>query len=308
MPILPFLLRPYILHELPGWGKLFEALDLGGIDNTNPRWRDAPTRTIRGKNHGYLMELDLRDDMMRSTYFLGRYFDHNMQLAIDAAAAPGDTFVDVGANIGMTVLHAASRVGPTGRVIAFEPQPACCERIRRSLTLNAITHVEIINAGLSDAPGRLTLKVLGGGTVMASFAPPADDSVRVREEIACDILVGDRALEGKVRNSLVIKIDVEGFELQCLRGLAGTIERHRPVIFTEITPDFLRRAGTSEDQLFEFMRERRYRALDIRMKRRALRWGLDLVPVREQRDMATMDAVWIPIERSFDPAVFPPEA
>ena len=48
-PRLPFLFRPYLMRELPGWGKLTHLLDINGIDNVIPRWRTAPKRTIRGR-------------------------------------------------------------------------------------------------------------------------------------------------------------------------------------------------------------------------------------------------------------------
>ena len=91
---------------------------------------------MRGKLHGYKMELDLRDWSEQMTYFLGRHSDLPLQLAMMALLKPGDRFVDVGTNIGMITLLAARLVGPEGRVDAIEPNPACCARVRRSLTLN----------------------------------------------------------------------------------------------------------------------------------------------------------------------------
>jgi hypothetical protein len=135
-PILPFLFRPYIRRELPGWGKLFHWLKLGGINNVNPHWRSAPTYTARGKWHGYRMKLDLRDDLDRSTYFLGRYYDSNVQLLLDRLLKPGDTLLDVGANVGSTTLHGAASgsssrgklsdrraAGDISRVKARDPTP-----------------------------------------------------------------------------------------------------------------------------------------------------------------------------------------
>ena len=86
------------------------------------------------------MELDLRDALERQTYFLCRYYDLENQLALDVLLKPGDTFIDIGANIGMTTLHGASRVGENGKVIALEPQPICCAKIKRNLEINAINH------------------------------------------------------------------------------------------------------------------------------------------------------------------------
>jgi hypothetical protein len=75
------------------------------------------------------MELDLSDDGERSVYFLGRNYDLENQLTLGAVLKPDDIFIDGGANIGMTSLHAARRVGEAGRVFTFEPQPPCAERI-----------------------------------------------------------------------------------------------------------------------------------------------------------------------------------
>ena len=124
-------------------------------------WQDAPTRLMRGKEHGYKMRLHLADDMDRMTYFLGRNIDSDIQRMLDSILRPGDTFVDVGANVGRTTLHGAARVGPEGRVFSFEPQPECCERIREAIADNNIKHVTLHNVGLSDAPSDLKLKEIG---------------------------------------------------------------------------------------------------------------------------------------------------
>jgi len=266
---LALLFRPYIARELPGWGRLVDALGIGGIDNLNPRWRKAPTISVPGKLHGYKMELDLSDDLERSTYFVGRYYDLENQLLLDALLKPGDTFIDVGANIGMTTLHGAKRVESRGKVIAFEPQPGCCKKVRRNLEINNLRHVQLHNVGLADKDAELTLKIPVGGTIMACFCQDGHN-LKAGEEIVVPVRRGDDLVSGHIVGDLVIKIDVEGYELHALRGLQKTIEIHRPPIISEVSPYYLQRAGTDEQQLFDFFHAMNYRAYEISSEKKGL--------------------------------------
>jgi FkbM family methyltransferase len=293
-PRLPFLFRPYFMRELPGWGKLTGLLGISGVDNVNPRWRTAPSRTIRGKVHGYLMELDLSDDGERGVYFLGRYYDLENQLTVDAVLKSGDTFIDGGANIGMTTLHAARRVGEVGRVFAFEPQPSCAEKIQKYLANNHLPQIQLHKIGLSDKAAQLTLNVIGGGSILATFGT-VKAGPGVREQYSCFLVRGDDVLRGQIVGDVMIKLDIEGFELFALRGLEETIARHRPPILTEVVPHQLRRAGTDEHQLFAHLHEREYRAHAIHRKKRRRPPVLALRPIERPEDLGDIfDVLWVP--------------
>jgi FkbM family methyltransferase len=88
--------------------------------------------------------------MERHVYFLGWHWERDVQLLIDAILEPGDTFIDVGANIGLVSLHAARCVEPNGRVIAFEPQKPCYTRLVQTIRMNNITSIEAHNLGLAE--------------------------------------------------------------------------------------------------------------------------------------------------------------
>src|SRR5947208_1529536 len=117
------LVRPYIWHELPGWGKIYAAFI--GDYKRNWLWNDFGQRAIREKHTGHLLTLDLAHWADRATFFLGRWYDLPTQLLIRDLLEPGDTVVDVGANRGNFALVASSLVGLTGKVICFEPNPTC---------------------------------------------------------------------------------------------------------------------------------------------------------------------------------------
>ena len=305
-PKLPFFFRPYLRWEGPGWGLIYHLLRIHGVDNKNPRWRNAPTMTTRGKWHGYRMKLDLRDDIERSTFFLGRYYDREVQQLLNVLLKPGATFVDVGANVGLTALHAARRVGDHGCVVAIEPNPDCCDRVREAIRDNRITHVKLHQVGLADCHAEPTLHLLGGGTIMSTLAiDPTSRATNVTRRIKVRVIPGDELLASQDVDHLVIKIDVEGYEVRALQGLTRTIEQFHPVIITEVEPMNLRRAGTDVAELTRFLTDRNYRPHLISKRRRGFRWRLHLPPLNLPEDLnrigTGIDVVWVAEnEKRFD--------
>ena len=305
-PKLPFLFHPYFLWELPGWGVLYRWLQIHGIDNVNHRWRDAPTVVCRGKHHHYKMRLRLCDDIDRATFFLGRNCDLEIQLLLNELLKEGDTFLDIGANVGRTTLHAARCVGISGRVIAVEPQPECCERIREGILDNGLKHIEVHNVAAGESEETLELKLLGGGTVMATLSIDEKvDGPNVRAAIQVAVVPLDQRIPADLPGRLIVKTDVEGFELYALRGLQQSIRRYRPTILTEVDPRFLVRAGVDALQLFDFLHDNGYSGYVIGLGRNWLRRPLlSLRPVETPEELdGDIDVVWVANDANhFDPA------
>ena len=291
------LILPVTRYELPGWGKIAHVFSICGAENDS-RWRAAPRRTVRGKWHRYWMDLDLADWSERQTYFLGRYCDLETQLLLRAVLRPGDRVVDVGANIGMITLHAAALVGPAGVVESFEPNPDCCRRIKSALRINRIGHVRLHEMGLSDAPATLTLSVLANHTGMGTLADVADtQAAMVTSTVRVPVETGDSMLLEGDRPVALVKIDVEGFETGALRGMSEVLKRWRPIVATEVLDEWLRRAGSSAEELFELMHSLGYRALGLHT-RRGLRRRLELRPIPDlQRPPSGV--VWMPDDGIF---------
>jgi FkbM family methyltransferase len=278
-PRCALLILPYTRLELPGWGYLFRLAGAGSAEN-NQLWADAPSRTIRDKRTHYVVRLDLSNWSERHTYFIGRYYELALQLLMTRLLAPGDRFVDVGANRGAITLCGASLVGVTGRVDSFEPNPECCERIRQTLALNRLQHVRVHPVALSDRSGTMTLRVIANYSGTATLASlPEDQRGLVTRQFEVQVLVGDDVLEGSAARPTLVKIDVEGYELHVLRGLRGTIERWHPAVVTEVQRDWLVRAGTSRSELLEFMSAQGYRAFGLTTRRCFLKHRLHLVPI-----------------------------
>jgi FkbM family methyltransferase len=291
-----WLALPMIRHELPGWGRIAAALSISGSAG-NQRWQGAPWKTVRGKWHGYEIDLNLADWSERQTWFLARYHELNLQLLMNTCLRHGERVIDVGANIGMLSLHAASRVSPTGVVDSFEPNPLCCQRIREVLNRNKIHNVRLHGMGLSDSSGTLTLNILDNHAGMGTFAPVDPGSgLRVTSSINVPVQTGDQALPNDDRPVVFVKIDVEGFEVRALRGLRETLQRYRPIVVTEVIAEWLERAGSSVAELVDLMRGLDYEGFGLGTRRRYLRHQLRLTPFRSPADPPSnvFDVAWVP--------------
>jgi FkbM family methyltransferase len=282
-PRLPFLVLPYTRAELPGW-RIPLTLTGGLVPIADTRWQNAPKVTIRGKSHGYLMELELSDWAERFTFFLGRYYEMGVQRVLDAILMPGDRFVDIGANIGMITLHACSLIGSAGRVDCFEPNPECVERTRRHLQMNDIQNVTIHMCALSDKVGNLNLNLSSEHSGTATLT----DVDEVKRALPVMVSVGDDLLmEGPRIN--VMKVDVEGYEMKVLSGLQRTLKSFKPIIITELIEAHLRRAESSVAAVTELLGSLGYAPLGIGSARKGISHQLTL-----SRSLNNCnDAVWI---------------
>ncbi len=146
-----------------------------------------------------------------------------------AAIKPGQTVVDVGGHIGVFALMAARRVGPTGRVIVFEPSPDSLRLLRRNLELNAMPWVRLHEAALAEKDGDLLLYTAADGE-----DNPAADSL-IPSEHRRPVRVAVRTLDEELAREGVtsvdhLKIDVEGAELRVLDGGPKALAAARRVV------------------------------------------------------------------------------
>ncbi len=180
---------------------------------------------------------------------------------------PGMTVLDAGANIGFHALHAALLVGPEGRVVAVEPDPRNVSLIRASLALAGVPlRVEVIEAALSDTDGTVVLSDLGNHANSGARFTHTDRGVLQRlvhgpAPMFCEVR-SFRWDEGRLDTRIdLVKIDVEGYEPFVLRGMEGSLARHRPIVVAEFAPGNLRDIGGVEPAAFlASMRDRGYSA------------------------------------------------
>lgn len=147
------------------------------------------------------------------------YYDGNYELGtlrvMSHCLRKGDTFLDVGASVGQMSLHASGLVGPDGRVLAFEPHPVRGASLRLAIAINERNNITVFHSGLASEPGpqRLYTERVSPSMISTPSAENGNSFVDV------EVLTLDSALKNEQVGSVrMMKIDVEGFELEVLRG------------------------------------------------------------------------------------------
>lgn len=280
-------------RELPAWGRIYDVL--GGT--ADEKWRDAGVHSVRGKLHGYDMEFDLANWSERLSWFLARYHDLALQQMLARVVQPGDCFVDIGANLGMLSLLASSRVGATGKVYAFEPNPVMVERLQRTIEHNRIGNIDIVNAAISDQSGDAELHVYGGHPGWGSLSDNGPVGYDATTSYEVQLQSGDDLLAGSdEQKTMVMKIDVEGHEVPVLRSLQKTLTSRWPLVICELVDEHLKRAGYSAAGLREQVEQHGYRAFVLEPIRKGL-FGHDvqLTPL-QQDETREVDVMFVPPE------------
>jgi FkbM family methyltransferase len=134
---------------------------------------------------------------------------------------PGQTVYDVGANVGYYTLMAARLVGPTGRVVAFEPSPRNLEFLHRHLALNHSRNVQVLNVAVSDSEGE-TRFLVDSDPKLSKITNAGNIIVRTT---TLDHLMSRLPLPD------LIEMDIEGAEYSALLGAEQLLRKSNPVIF-----------------------------------------------------------------------------
>jgi FkbM family methyltransferase len=165
----------------------------------------------------------------------------------------GDTFVDVGAFIGLYTIAVGLRLQGSGRVIAFEPDAHNFSLLQEHVELNGLEgQIDLHRAAVSDKAGQSHF--LADGSCEARFAPPS------RNTMIIDVVTLDGALAGNQID--ILKIDVEGYEEMVLRGATNLLRTPglKPrVIFVEVHPYAWASPRAGSDALLGLLNERGYR-------------------------------------------------
>lgn len=187
-------------------------------------------------SHGKAAGLRLDTGGAAVDFLLGTY-EEPVQEAISTNLAAGSVFYDIGANIGFFSLLAARLVGAEGRVYAFEPVPQNAATIVRNASINGIDVIEVFAEAVGAQTGRTDLLLArhAGGASLALAGAPPDMVGRIEVEMTT---LDDAVAHRRIRPPSLVKIDVEGAELEVLSGMSSILERHRPRILCEIdAPD-----------------------------------------------------------------------
>lgn len=240
-------------------------------------WSDADALLLRLARVAMALRTSRKNDVLR---WVGRRFGGNgrnvvwtfdgQRLAVDARcldvfgwiqvagtwepwvvaacrglARPGDVLYDVGAHVGCVTMSAAARVGPAGRVFAFEPQPDLARTLAVSARLNRHENVVVVPVMLGDHAGDAHLAV-PDDSLLASRIPRGRRFTSIPRELWT---VDDVVAAGGLPPPDVVKLDAEGAELEILRGATGTLRRVQPAVVFECDENAARFGYTLGDVL-----------------------------------------------------------
>ena len=194
---------------------------------------------VRVKRRGVVWDLDLREGIDLTIYLRGA-FEPDTLAAIEALVRPGDTALDIGANIGAHTLHLARLVGEKGRVIAFEPTDFAIAKLRANLRANPQLEPRVVlHQGFLVADASTTaVPAIASSWPVDGTVP--DDALMASRSMAVSgatAMTLDAVMANASRPTVqVIKMDVDGHELEVLEGARGLLSEQTPIIVMELAP------------------------------------------------------------------------
>lgn len=202
---------------------------------------------IRSVVNQATFHLDLRESIQRRM-FLGSYEPAQTEW-VEQCVKPGDVVVDVGASFGYYATLAASLVGSTGRVFAFEPSPIACSVLQEAIDLSALSQVTLVRSVVGSTAGTIALHLPNTPHLHSPSVLPTDRTFR---PIDVPMLALDEFAPLANRTVQLIKIDVEGYEPDVLRGMARLMRSGRiRNIICEFNSWWLGQNHSTPDQLHE---------------------------------------------------------
>src|SRR5262245_9066449 len=200
--------------------------------------------------------------------FEGAY-QQEVLVALEAILRPGDTFVDCGGHHGLMAIVAARAVGPRGRVISFEPNPASRRLFEEGCSLNGVRNVLVEGCALGDTIGSTKFYLQSGHVSWNSSLFPEFASQSGRDAIE-EIDVALTTLDAYLSDGpapTMIKIDAEGSEFLILRGAREVLREYRPVLSMEFNPESARAAHATVAEVQEFLESLGYRLVVLEPSR-----------------------------------------
>jgi FkbM family methyltransferase len=207
-----------------------------------------PKDSLRNvKRNGIKYTLDISDYQNWLIYF---GLTNDSPKGLYELAKDKKNIIDVGSNIGQTIMSLALICSKDAKLIGFEPDPVNYAMAVKNLNQNNFKNVKIVKLGLGSRNENLFLKIntpsnRGGNRITNETN---SDSFKI-ESVKLD----DYLINNYLNNIDLIKIDVEGFELQVLKGAEKTLINNHPDLFIEVGDENLQKQGSSPKSLILFI-------------------------------------------------------
>lgn len=172
-----------------------------------------------------LKRLQFRHEIRKGNFLT----DEREFAMLDQWVSEGDWVIDIGANIGHYTVRLSSLVGPSGRVLAFEPVPETFELLAANVARAPNQNVTLLNAAASDSTATVGMSIPSFDTGLKNFYM-AHVTAGQGELQIMTLAVDSLAIANRVS---MVKIDAEGHEMAVLEGMKDLLQRDRPVLVVE---------------------------------------------------------------------------
>jgi len=192
------------------------------------------------------MELFLYDSPAFKNFLKDNPHEAGEVKFLESIAKEGMHVIDIGANMGITTVTVARKIGRRGKLYSFEPTPEYFNILKENVSSNGLENVKVYELAVTDQVGRAPFyqKGLSSGIVFEEGAK--------KFEVSTTSI--DRFLsEEKIGRIDLIHMDCEGSELLVLRGAEETLSKNKVKIFCEIHHDFLKQLGQSVEDLVQYL-------------------------------------------------------
>lgn len=212
-------------------------------------------------------DLDLHEGIDFAIYLLGM-FERSTVKTYGKLLSPGDTVLDIGANIGAHTLPLARAVGDQGHVIAFEPTTYAYRKLVRNASLNPVLmpRIRAEQLMLSDQSSSSPCPALYSSwrlnDTTASRHPKHLGQMMGTVGAGCERL-DDYVVRSELRRIDFIKMDVDGNECSVLRGARQTLNDYRPKLLMEFMPYGLEESGDSLRELVALLKSANYKMYSV---------------------------------------------
>jgi FkbM family methyltransferase len=212
-------------------------------------------------------KLDLREGIDFSIFLLGS-FEPDMVSAYRDMIPTGATVIDIGANIGAHTLRLAACVGTDGRVVAVEPTQYAFERLQEHILLNPqlMPQIILLQAMLMGSQQAALAEKIESSWPLdtPSGAHPGHAGVAKVTTGAAVMTLDNIVADLDLRSVDFLKLDVDGYEVEVLRGARDTLHRFTPVIFFEHSPYVLVEKGYRPGELVDILIEAGYQFRNLK--------------------------------------------
>jgi len=188
---------------------------------------------------GIHYELDLSDMVHWYIYF---GFKNIAKIILESMINEGNLVFDVGANIGDLTLNMAKKLGTEGKVYAFEPDPTNFEILKQNISRNSLKNIQLNNIGFGSESGSFQLHRIDDRNRGRNRILPNENDSTNSSSVKIST-IDNFVAENNISSIDLIKIDVEGFEYNVLKGAKNTLKQLKPKLFVEISSENLHEQG-----------------------------------------------------------------